>query len=164
MHKHHKRHVSLCLSNKPTIVRQKRRRNVITTAGHFTSWLVEMLFFGVLQSIVLGNKELVKNKELVRIFLLLLPSVNYVIFPLVQALTSHDLREQIFSLPLWCKTSCLCLKSQPNEIAEEEVELQAVENGHVIQETHLWKHIPSSTYHKCWNKLLCEFFQENVEK
>ena len=95
-----------------------------------------MLFFGILQSIALGNKELAEKIEFVGIFQLLLPSVNYVIFPLVQALTSHDLREHIFSLQLWCKPSCLCLKCKSNEIAEE-VELQVVENGHVIQETHL---------------------------
>ena len=42
---HHKRHVPLCLSNEPSIARQKKRQNIIMTARNFASWLVEMLFF-----------------------------------------------------------------------------------------------------------------------
>ena len=135
MHKHHKRHVSLCLSNKPKIVREKRRRNVITTAGHFASWLVEMVYFGIIQSLILGYRELLGPLAL-WIFVLLLPCVNYTIFPLVQALTSQDLREQILSLDLWCKPSCLCLKCKTTE-STEEIEHEVVENGHVVQETHM---------------------------
>ena len=33
MHKHHKRHVGLCLSNRPERAKKKERQNVITTAG-----------------------------------------------------------------------------------------------------------------------------------
>ena len=54
---HHKRHVPLCLSNEPSIARQKKRQNIIMTARNFASWLVEMLFFGVIQYLLLGNKE-----------------------------------------------------------------------------------------------------------
>ena len=135
MHKHHKRQVSLCLSNKPKIARQKKRRNVITTAGHFASWLVEMMLFGVIQTRIMVHRELLG--PLARwIFVLFLPSFNYTIFPLVQALTSQDLREHIFSLELWCKPTCLCLKCKATEV-HEEIGPEVVQNGHVIHETHL---------------------------
>ena len=39
MRVHHKRHVALCLANKPGAARRKKRRNVITAAGHFISWV-----------------------------------------------------------------------------------------------------------------------------
>ena len=39
---HHERHVRLCLSNKPKLARSKKRRNVITAVGHFTSWITEI--------------------------------------------------------------------------------------------------------------------------
>ena len=39
MRVHHKRHVALCLANKPGVARRKKRRNVITAAGHFISWV-----------------------------------------------------------------------------------------------------------------------------
>ena len=126
MHKQHKRHVALCLSNKPTIARQKRKRNVITTAGHFASWLVEMVFFGVIQSRIMIHRDLLG--PLVHwIYLLLLPSINYTIFPLVQALTSQDLRQHIFSLEMWCKPNCLCVRCKKTE-STEEIELEVVEN------------------------------------
>ena len=135
MHKHHKRHVSLCLSNKPKIARQKRRRNVITTAGHFASWLVEMVIFGVIQSRIMVHRE--RIGPLARwIFVLFLPSINYTIFPLVQALTSEDLREHIFNHKLWYKPICLCMKYKTTEV-HEEMEHEVVENGHVIHDTHL---------------------------
>ena len=33
------RHVALCLANKPGAARRKKRRNVVTAAGHFVSWV-----------------------------------------------------------------------------------------------------------------------------
>ena len=122
---------------KPAVVRQKRRRNVITTAGHFISWLVEMLFFGVIQSLIMGNQELFGQLTLWT-FLLFIPTVNYALFPLVQVLTSHDLREHIFSLESWCSkpSGSLCLMFKHEEVAEE-AQPEVVENGHCIMETHL---------------------------
>ena len=136
MRQHHKRHVTLCLYNKPEIARQKKRRNVITTAGHFASWLVEMFFFGVIPNILLRNKECV-GPLAQSIFLLLLPGVNYAVFPLVQALTSQDLREHIFSLK-FSKPSCLCHCKPQTDGAEiaQEMEFQVVGNGHVVQGDH----------------------------
>ena len=136
MRQHHKRHVSLCLYNKPAISRQKKRRNVITTAGHFASWLVEMFFFGVIPNILLQNMGCVGPLAR-RIFLQLLPGVNYAVFPLVQALSSQDLREHIFSLE-FCKQSCMCHCKPRTDSAEipQEMELQVVVNGHVIQGGH----------------------------
>ena len=43
--KHHKQYVDLYLSTKPELANKKRRENTITTAGHFVSWLLEILIF-----------------------------------------------------------------------------------------------------------------------
>ena len=105
--------------------------------GHFISWLVEMLFFGVIQSLIMGNQEFFGHLTLWT-FLLFIPTVNYALFPLVQVLTSHDLREHIFSLESRCNkpSDYLCLMFKRKEVADE-AQLQVVENGHCIQETHL---------------------------
>ena len=96
-----------------------------------------MFFFGVIPNILLRNKECV-GPLAHSIFLLLLPGVNYAVFPLVQAITSQELREHIFSLE-FSKPSCLCRckpQTDGTEIAQA-MELQVmVVNGHVIQGGH----------------------------
>ena len=57
------RHVSLCLSNHPKAARKKKRRNVITATGHFTSWLIEILIFGVIKGQISGYKDKVGRRR-----------------------------------------------------------------------------------------------------
>ena len=78
---HHERHVRLCLSNKPKLARSKKRRNVITAVGHFTSWITEIGLFGLLDALFIAVKG---GHTLGFAFILLVPSINYVIFPVVQ--------------------------------------------------------------------------------
>lgn len=101
--------------------------------GHFASWVVEMFIFGLIQSVLVGSKELMPLAKWM--FFVLLPSTNYLVFPIVQALSSPDLRAHIFSLE-FCKPSCLCPRCKPGNGADmhevpEEIELQVVQNGHV---------------------------------
>ena len=135
MYKHHKQHVKLCLSNKPKLANSKKRQNTITTVGHFASWVVEILIFGVIQHVLAVNKETIPLSYW--IFLrVLLPSINYVVFPCVQAMTSKDLRTHVFNLE-YCKETCVhvnCrLKRNGEEAGAEAVELQVMHNhnGHI---------------------------------
>ena len=63
-----------------------------------------------------------------------LPSINYVVFPCVQAMTSQDLRSHVFNLEC-CKEVCVsasCKMRNDGEAAGvEEVELHVMQNGHI---------------------------------
>ena len=99
MYKQHKRHVRLCLSNKPKLAQKKKRRNTVTAVGHFTSWAIEILIFGFLKYIVVAHRTSSGFSAwacwLLGFFAF---SINYVIFPSVQALSSEDLRAHVFSV------------------------------------------------------------------
>ena len=117
MYEHHKRHAALCLSNRPNVARRKERKNVITAVGHFASWLVEVIIFGIVGYVISAHMDKLGLTHWV--FMTLVPSVNYLVFPLVQTLTSQDLRSHVFSL------NCVCCKSvRP---ATEELELKGQE-------------------------------------
>ena len=120
MFKHHKRHTSLCLANKPQFANMVKRKNTITTVGHFTSWAAELLVFGSFAQFLAANEDklLCFNWIFIRV---LYPSINYVIFPSVQAIASPDLRKHMFNFE-WC----LC---QYDSQAEEQIELQTMQNG-----------------------------------
>ena len=45
------------------------------------SWLVEMLFFGVIQSVIIGNLGFFGHLTLWT-FMVFIPAVNYAVFPL----------------------------------------------------------------------------------
>ena len=67
MYRHHKQHVRLCLSNKPKLASTRKRQNTITTVGHFASWVVEVLIFGVIQG--LNSKHFrILMKKFIKIF------------------------------------------------------------------------------------------------
>ena len=108
MYKHHKRHVRLCLSNKPKLANLKKRQNTITAVGHFASWVVEILIFGLLQYILTANQETLPffTWIFLRVYM---PSINYLVFPTVQSLASKDLRAHVFNLE-FCSESCVCAK------------------------------------------------------
>ena len=123
--KHHRRHSKLCLSKKPEIANNMRRENTITTAGHFVSWVVEILIFGVIQY-VLCNRE-----DTIYIFFFgqLVQSFNYVVFPSVQALSSKELRGHVFSLKFLMESS-ICARWRSNNddnLEADEVELHNIQ-------------------------------------
>ena len=135
MHKHHKRHTRLCLSNKPKLANQKKRQNSITTVGHFTSWVVEILIFGVFGHLIKTGKVTFPSGEWLFICVFL-PSINYFVFPAVQAITSQDLRNHVFSVQC-CKESCLrlscnvklCVRKGDTFAGVEDIELNVIQNG-----------------------------------
>ena len=122
MYKHHKRHVAMCLSNRPNLARRKKKRNVITAVGHFSSWMVEVIIFGIVGYVISAHKD--KLGVTHWIFMVLVPSVNYSIFPLVQTLTSQDLRNHVFSLKCAC-----CNKSAEHATVELELKVKVVPKG-----------------------------------
>ena len=125
MFKHHKRHVDLCLSKNPELANKKMRQNTITTVGHSVSWLAEILIFGVIQY----NLAIREDTVYIFFFGMFLPSINYVVFPSVQAMTSQELRAHVFNLK-FCKESCLCVtcKSKKEDNDFEIVELHDIPN------------------------------------
>ena len=136
MYKHHKKHVKLCLSNKPQLAKKKRRQNTISTVGHFASWLSEIiLVYGFIHYVVLG-KHNTENISYIFFFLrLFLPSINYIVFPSVQAIASEDLRKHVFSLDHF-KGICLNCGNNKKDDSPEDIELQVIHhnyNGHAHQ-------------------------------
>ena len=139
MNNHHRRHAKLCLSNKPKLANRKKRQNTITAVGNFTSWVAEALINGIIQYVVLVNSD---KMPLFCYFFLreMLPSIYFVIFPIILSLTSPDLRHSVFS-PQSCKESCLSVLVNCNckctnckndvEGEPEEIELQVMPNGNV---------------------------------
>lgn len=136
MCKQHKRHVKLCLMNKPKLAKMKKRRNTISAVGHFVSWSVEVLMFAFGMYIREASRETSNlNAWNLFYFRLLVPSINYVVFPTVQALTSKDLRNHVFNLAC-CKETCVQvyykLKKDGNEVeggVAKGIELHAIESG-----------------------------------
>ena len=129
IHKHHKRHVELCLSNKPDLASKKKRQNAVTTMGHFTSWMAEIVIFGLLQYAY----GLVGDPFYVWIcFRVLIHSIDYVVFPSIKVMSSKELRAHVFNLN-FCKEICgsVKCKSEIDVEAAEEIELQDLPNGNI---------------------------------
>ena len=59
------------------------------------------------------------------VFLQLLPSINYAIFPLVQTLSSQELRAYIFG----CKSACCDAGRKRGTNVPEVLQLQVLPNG-----------------------------------
>ena len=135
MYRHHKNHVRLCLANKPKLAKMKKRRNAVSAVGNFVSWAVEMLIFGLLQYILLANQLHFLGWI---IFTVLMPSINFLIFPLVQILSSKDLRDHVFNVEFYTECCCSCTNSSDAEqqgqgAGPENIELQVMNNGHAVQ-------------------------------
>lgn len=112
MYRHHKRHVRLCLTNKPKLAKLKKSRNTVTAVGHFISWAAEILIFGLLQFTLSANQEsLPLEFEFVTWIILRVfrHSINYSVFPMVQCITSKDLRAFVFNFD-HISESCSCVK------------------------------------------------------
>ena len=90
-----RRQVRLGLSNAPGRARRKRRRNAIISIGHFISWLAEVSIFGLIgvAMVAIGGGEKLSPGH--SIFIVLIPSINYVLIPLVQTVSSPDLRANV---------------------------------------------------------------------
>ena len=64
-----------------------------------------------------------------------MPSINYVIFPTLQAATSEELRNHVFNLVNWkgmCSPVCRKLGKNGNNVGDEVaqgIELQTLKNG-----------------------------------
>ena len=122
--KHHERHVRLCLSNKPKLARTKKRRNVITAVGHFTSWITEIGLFGLLDVLFMAAKG---DHALGFAFVLLVPSINYVVFPVVQILSSENLRGHLTDVD-WSCSMRQCLRC-PSKSGGHNEDGEAQSNG-----------------------------------
>ena len=125
MYKHHKRHVAMCLKNRPNVARRKKKRNVITAVGHFVSWIVEVIIFGIVGYVISAHKEKLGLTHW--IIMVMVPSVNYSIFPLVQTLTSQDLRNHVFF-----SMKCACCKSVEHATEELELKVKMVPKGTIV--------------------------------
>ena len=123
---------SLFSSSRRNLARKRIHKNVITGVGHFISWLTEISFFGILQVIVVANKD---SMGLIPfIFFMLYPSINYVIFPTVQTLTSNDLRNHVFGCICF---SCNCARCKnDNQEGTEHIEMNVL-NTNVINVNHM---------------------------
>ena len=127
MNKQRRRHVQLCLSNKPKLANKKKRQNTITAAGNFASWVAEALINSIIVFAMFIDNATFFIREMI-------PIIYYVNFPIVLAVTSPDLRQSVFSLQ-GCKESCLsvdckCTSCEIDAEAEpEEIELQVLPNG-----------------------------------
>ena len=112
------------------------RRNAITAMGHFISWLLECLVFGVCQFLVeslnassttLGNYEWT--------FIMLIPSINYFVFPTAQVFTSPELRSHTFSTKCCECYACTCadgdLEGEDPPPAPGAIQMQPVVNGSI---------------------------------
>ena len=131
--KQHKRHVQLCLQNKPKLAKLKKRRNTISAIGHFTSWFAELLIFGLIHYVaIVSSKDTEMGEFYLRLFM---PSINFVVFPAVQALTSQDLRAHVFSLDFLgeiCSNLYRKFKPESNNVGggdAHDIELQSLGNN-----------------------------------
>ena len=91
-------------------------KNAITAFGHFISWTVELLLFGISNYIIMEHKEVLDQTHW--IIFMLLPSLNY-IFPTVQILTSPDLRHDVFGFMCCSFSKCKCCGGGVREAAPD---------------------------------------------
>ena len=121
----------------PSAATRGGRRNAITAMGHFISWLLECLVFGVCQSLVqslntsnttLGNYDWV--------FVMLIPSINYFVFPTAQVFTSPELRSNTFSTECFNCYACTCadgdLEGEGPLPTPGAIQMQHVVNGGIL--------------------------------
>ena len=131
--KQYKKHVQLCLQNKPKLAKLKKRRNTISAIGHFTSWFAELLIFGLINFSFRASGTAAEFGDFY--LRLLMPSINFGVFPAVQALTSHDLRGHVFCLDFLgeiCYNMYCKFKPESNNVEggdAHDIELQPLGNN-----------------------------------
>ena len=109
---------SAATSSGRDVGRKRAHKNVVTGAGHFISWLIEFLLFFICHSIVTAQKDSLGSTHW--IYFMLWPSINYVVFPTVQTLTSDNLRLHTFGR---IYSSCCRRKT----VAPQAVEIGVIE-------------------------------------
>ena len=80
--------------------RFRHQRNVVSAKGHFISFLVTLFATTLILASAFGivyNLDL-SNKSIVELGVFLLPSVSFVVNPLVETMFSDNLRESLFGL------------------------------------------------------------------
>ena len=105
--KHQQTLNSMCNSTttNPTMARRRVRKNSITASGHFISWVIEIILFFAVQSIVARQRVDQNSMSLASwMLIMLIPSINYCILPMAQVSTSPELRSHMLS-----SISCECV-------------------------------------------------------
>ena len=87
----------------PGLVRQRRHhRNVVSALGHFFSFAVGMaqriIFTISIISISDDTSVVTPDLVLCQILMFLLPSINFFVHPLIETLSTHNLRKSMFTL------------------------------------------------------------------
>ena len=110
--------------HRPNAARIHAKKNVITAMGHFVSWVVEIFIYGILSLIVFSRHLHQDTLDIILwMFAMLVPSMNYAIFPVIQVFTSPDLRQHMF-----CQMSCV---RQQSGAEVEVIELNVIANGNI---------------------------------
>ena len=138
----HQHRVSNLMS--PALASNSSKRNAVTAIGHLISWLLECLVFGVCKSLVKAYNTSSDNADVVGYyewnFILLIPTINYFIFPFAQVFTSPQLRSFLFSTA-GCDCDCYCSSCTCADGDQEEggpppppvaIEMQPLANGHAV--------------------------------
>ena len=128
----------ICNLMTPNAATRRGRRNAVTAMGHFISWLLECLVFGVCQSLVKSlntNDTTLGNYEW--IFVVLIPSINYFVFPTAQVFTSPELRSHLFSTECCECYACTCADGDqegeaPPPPAPGAIQMQPLANGNIL--------------------------------
>ena len=87
---------------RPDAAERHARKNAITATGHFLSWVTEMILYGAINVVVHFPHTL---DDIAWVFFMLFPSINYVVFPTIQSLTSPEMRRHVFSCDF---SKCKC--------------------------------------------------------
>ena len=135
--KHQRMHAVLCpSSSNSNAAGIPARRNAVTALGHFFSWLIECIVFGTCLFIINSESGPLGHNTPRWIFVMLLPSINYAVFPWAQVFTSPELRNYVFGPPylptLSLPTVCYGLTCTSSEGgAGQGMEMMnVVQNGH----------------------------------
>ena len=128
--KHQNMHSFICQSRNPTIM---ARKNTITSLGHFISWLIECVVFGTCHWIV--NSRQGPSGPASQFFIMILPSINYAVFPTAQVFTSPELRNHVISPPYLPTCSCECFTCTSSEDPQEDapaLQMNVLQNGNAL--------------------------------
>ena len=117
-------------NHRPNSARRHAKKNVITAMGHFVSWVVEIFVFGAIALMLYSLHLQDKLSQRSGIFLILIPSINYAIFPTIQVFTSQDLRLHVFG-QLSCRCFDFWVWKQQGGTGVQEIELNVLANGDV---------------------------------
>ena len=138
----HQNRVSNLMSQ--ALATKKGKRNAVTASGHLISWLLECLVFGICKSLVKSYNNSSDNADVVGYyewnFILLIPTINYFVFPFAQVFTSPELRSNLFSTEgfdrdCYC-SSCICADGDHDEggppPSHTTIQMQPLANGHTV--------------------------------